>query len=234
MEELFYKDAYIKHFEAEVVEVIDKKYIILSQTTFYPQSGGQPHDIGVLTKDGEVYEICYVSKFNNHILHENEKHGLKKGDKIKGEINWDKRYKLMRMHTAAHVLSAVLFNETKALITGNQLSDDISRIDFSLENFNKDKIQEYINIANNYIKKDLQVKSYFISRKEADSMEQLSKLAKGLSLEIKNIRIVEIISLDKQGDGGTHVNSLKEIGLIKLERLENKGTKNRRIYFSLN
>ncbi|HLC63694.1 MAG TPA: alanyl-tRNA editing protein AlaXM [Candidatus Nanoarchaeia archaeon] len=232
-QQLYYRDAYLKQCEATVKEVQENKLIVLDKTCFYPQGGGQPSDIGILTCDGETYLVDRVSKKDNKIVHEVQKLGLKPGDKIKAAINWEKRYKLMRMHTSAHVISAVMHSQASALITGNQLDENLSRIDFSLDNFNREQIEKYIEQANQYIKKNLPVKSYFISKKEAESMETLSKLAKGLPQDIKEIRIVEIQGLDKQADGGCHVKSLKEIGKILLDRLENKGSKNRRLYFKL-
>ena len=230
---LYLKDAYLKEFTAIVREVENENLIVLDKTAFYPKGGGQPSDIGILIKDGENYVVCNVSKKDGKTLHEVEKLGLKPGDKIKGEINWQKRHKLMRMHTATHVISAIMHNKAKALITGNQLDEEVTRIDFSLEDFNREKIEEYIKEANEQINNNLPVLSYFISKQEAESIEQLSKLAKGLPAEIKDIRIVEIKGLDKQADGGTHVRNLKEIGKIELVRLENKGSKNRRLYFKL-
>lgn len=232
-QQLYYQDAYLKQFEATIQEVQDEKLIILDKTCFYPQGGGQPPDVGILIHNGETYTVAHVGKKDGNIIHEVAKHGLKKGDKIKGEINWNKRYKLMRMHTAAHTISAVMHSQAGALITGNQLDEEISRIDFALEQFKREQIEQYIEEANQYIRKNLPVKSYFISKEEAESMEQLSKLAKGLPQDIKDIRIVEIQGLDKQADGGTHVTNLKEIGKIILDRLENKGSKNRRLYFRL-
>ena len=233
MRELYYQDAYLKVFDAVVEEVIDEHYILLNHTAFYPQGGGQPSDIGILIRDGETFIVEHVKKENGKIVHEVTKHGLEKGDSVKGQINWEKRHKLMKMHTAAHVVSAVMHLKTGALITGNQLGEELTRIDFSLENFDREKIQNYVDESNRFVQKDLPVKSYFITKKEAENIEQLSKLAKGLPEHLKDIRIVEIEGLDKQGDGGTHVKSLKEVGEIVLEKIENKGSKNRRLYFSL-
>ena len=230
---LYYKDAYQKEFTAVVKAVQDEKLIILDQTAFYPQGGGQPSDIGVLVHDGENYIIPHVGKKDGKILHETEKLGLKPGDIVKGEINWSKRHKIMRMHTAAHLISAIIHNNTQALITGNQLDEELSRIDFALEEFNREQIEGYIAEANIYIKKNLPVTSYFITKEQAASQEQLTKLAKGLPPDIKDIRIVQIGELDKQADGGTHVKELRELGKIELVKLENKGSKNRRLYFKL-
>lgn len=232
-EALYLDDSYLKEFEAEVVSVKDGKYIILDKTLFYYSSGGQPYDTGKLTKDGEEFNVVFVGKFSGEILHEIDKLGLKKGDKVKGVIDWDRRYRLMRSHTAAHVLSAVFHKEAGALITGNQLNVDKSRIDFSLGDFDRGKINEYFEKANEYVKKDLQIKTYYMLREAVEKVPEMQKLAKGLLEGINNLRIVEIEELDKQADGGTHVKSLKEVGEIKFLKADNKGKNNRRVYFSL-
>ena len=111
MNNLLYLDnSYLKEFEAVVEYVNDDKYIILDQTAFYPSSGGQPNDTGTMICNGEEYNVVYVTKIDGKVSHEVDKPGLKIGDKIKGVINWERRYKLMRMHTAAHVLNAIFFN----------------------------------------------------------------------------------------------------------------------------
>ena len=139
----------------------------------------------------------------------------------------------MKMHTAAHIISAIIHKKTGAMITGNQLDVKKSRIDFSLDNFNKEEIQEYIEEANNEIKKGHKVETSIISKEEAEKIKNLSKLAKGLPPSLKEIRIVKIGNIDEQADGGTHVKSTKEIGKIALVSVENKGKSNRRLYFSL-
>jgi len=233
---IYYQDAYIKQFEATIQEVQEGKLIILDKTCFYPAGGGQPSDMGVLIHQGETFIVNHVGKKDGNIIHEVAKLGLKKGDEVQGEINWNKRYKLMRMHTAAHTIAAIMHSLASALITGNRLDEETSRIDFSLDNFNREQIGQYIEQANECIRKNLPVKSYFISVEEAKAIPELSKLAVfNLDKIAENgkIRIVEIAGLDKQADGGTHVKSLKEIGKIILDRLENKGSKNRRLYFKL-
>ncbi len=229
---LYLNDSYLKEFEAVVEEINNGKYIVLSETLFYPNGGGQPCDIGMITKDGEEYKVVYVGKFEGKISHEVDKEGLKVGDKVKGEIDWARRHKLMRYHTAAHIVSGVFNKETGALITGNQLDLEKGRIDFDLENFDREKIDEYFKKANEIVKKDLQVKTYYITREEALEIPELAKLAKGL-LNVENVRVVDIVGFDRQACGGTHVKSLSEVGEIEFIKAENKGKSNRRVYFRL-
>jgi misacylated tRNA(Ala) deacylase len=231
---LYMEDSFLKEFDAEVKEVNDSKFIVLNNTAFYPNSGGQPHDTGIIkTESGDEYKVVFVGKFSGNISHEVDHEGLKLGDKVHCTLDWDRRYKLMRNHTAAHILSEMVHKETGALITGNQLNVDKSRIDFSQENYDVEKIKDCIQKSNEIIDKDLPIKAYFLPREEAMQLPQLTKLAKGLPDSIKEIRIVEIIGYDKQGDGGTHVKSLKEVGHLEFIKAENKGKNNRRVYFKL-
>ena len=230
----YFRNSYKKEFEAEIKEVNENK-VILSATYFYPSSGGQPNDTGkmIRTQDRKEFKVIDIKKENNAVIHILDSSGLSKGDKVKCIIDWDRRYKLMKMHTAAHIISAIIHKKTGAMITGNQLDVKKSRIDFSLDNFNKEEIQEYIEEANNEIKKGHKVETSIISKEEAEKIKNLSKLAKGLPPSLKEIRIVKIGNIDEQADGGTHVKSTKEIGKIALVSVENKGKSNRRLYFSL-
>lgn len=229
---LYLNNQYMKEFEAEV-DGAKGKYIVLKQTAFYPNSGGQPHDTGIMKKDGKEYKVVYVGKFGGNISHEVDREGLRKGDKVKCSIDWKRRHKLMRSHTAAHIVSQIINKETGAMITGNQLDIDKNRIDFSLEDYNPDMMQNYIDMANEIVEKDLPISTKYISRGEAEKDQSLSKLAKGLPKDIKKIRLVKIGDFDIQADGGTHVKSTKEIGSIKLLKCKNKGKNNRRLYFTL-
>ena len=230
---LYMDDSYLKEFEATVESVKDYKYIVLDKTTFYPNVGGQPYDTGVLIRDGEEFPVAYVGKFSGQISHEVSKLGLEEGDKVIGKINWERRYKLMRMHTAAHLLSGVFHTKLGALITGNQKDVEKSRMDFDLEDFDKEKIEEMVSLANEIVKKYLPVKVYYRAREEAMKIPGIIKLANALPPDIDKLRIVEIEGVDIQADGGTHVKSLKEIGTIEVVKIENKGKSNRRLYFTL-
>ncbi|MFQ5647830.1 MAG: alanyl-tRNA editing protein AlaXM [Candidatus Aenigmatarchaeota archaeon] len=235
MEALYLADSYLKEFEATVKQVNDGKFIVLNQTAFYPSSGGQPHDTGVMVResDGKEFKVVFTGKFSGQISHEVDQEGLQPEDKVNCRLDWDRRYKLMRMHTAAHIISAILYKEAGALITGNQLDLDKSRIDFSLEHFDREKLIEYIQKSNEYVQRDLEVRISQMPREEVEQDPELVKLAKGLPPGIKVLRIVEIVGLDKQPDGGTHVKSLKEVGTIKFLKAENKGKNNRRMYYTL-
>ncbi len=230
---LYLDDSYLREFEAVVV-ALDGANVFLDQTAFYPESGGQPHDTGTLTRivDSGVFQVADVRKISGDIAHVVGQ-GLKSGDRVIGVIDWGRRYKLMRMHSAAHVLSAVFHQNANALIAGNQLGFDMSRIDFSLENFDRGKIDSYFQEANGVIAKNLKVRVGYMPRSEAEKDSSLFKLAKELPSSIKELRIVEIVGFDRQADGGTHIKQTSEIGRIKFLKAENKGKSNRRVYFQL-
>ena len=230
---LYLDDSYLKEFEAKVVSVKDGKYVVLDKTVFYPNSGGQPYDAGVFIRksDNKEFKVVYVGKFSGEISHEIGGDGLMVGDDIIGRIDWDRRYKLMRMHTACHVLAGIIHKETGAMITGNQLDIEKSRIDFSLENFNKEEMANYIQKSNEIIAKNLGIKVYYLDKNQ--NAEEFLKLAKGLPPDLERIRIVEIEDFDKQPDGGTHVKNTSEIGNLELIKCDNKGANFRRVYFRL-
>ncbi|MFC2143981.1 alanine--tRNA ligase-related protein, partial [Candidatus Aenigmatarchaeota archaeon] len=196
---LYMNDSYMKEWES-TVEKADKKFIVLDKTAFYPKSGGQPWDEGEIinTNGGEVFKVVFVGKFSGSISHEVDKEGLQPGDKVKCRIDWDRRYKFMRMHTAAHVLSGIVEKETGALITGNQLGEDRSRLDLNIENFDKEKFIEYVRMSNELISKDLPVKVSFMPRDDALKDKDLFKLAgvdpaTMLPPSVKEVRIVDIV-----------------------------------------
>ena len=233
MDALYLKDSYQKEFTARIINV-EGNFVYLNQTAFYPNSGGQPHDTGSLYRGKEEFNVLFTTKMSGKIAHQVDKIGLKINDEVKGYITWDRRYKLMRMHTSSHILSAVFSKEAHALITGNQLDLEQSRIDFSLENFDRERINEYFKKANEIVKKNFPIKVYELPRHEVERNPEMVKLAKGLPPMIQNLRIVEIHGYDKQPDGGTHVKSTKEVGIINFLKAENKGKDNRRVYFTLN
>ncbi|MHC1572940.1 MAG: alanine--tRNA ligase-related protein [Candidatus Syntropharchaeales archaeon] len=234
--EIYLEDSYRREHETRAIAVKDSKFVVLDSTIFYPEGGGQPHDRGEIISlaDGARYPVVYVGKFDGNVSHEIDSDfcNLKEGDRVRCVIDWERRYKLMRSHTAAHLVSAIINQRTGALITGNQLDIEKVRIDFSLEKFERDVMKGFLDYANEIIKQDLPVRHYYLSREEAER-EGVSLLAKGLPPDLEELRVVEIEGIDRQADGGTHVRHLSEIGEIELLKLENKGKKNRRVYFKL-
>ncbi len=233
MTELLYiKDSYIKEFEAAVVSATNNE-IILNKTAFYPAGGGVPCDKGVLIVNHKAYNIINVVKKDGNVVHEVAEFGITQGEPVKAVLDWQWRYVLMRMHTACHVLSSVFVKEAGALITGNQLGLTQSRVDFNLEKFDREKIQQYIERANELLNTNQDVTVSFMPRAEAEKIQELAKLAIGLKQGIEEIRIVKIGNIDMQADGGLHVKNTGEVGAIQLLKCENKGKANRRVYFTL-
>ena len=231
---LYLVDSYLKEADATVISVKDGKFVVLDKTIFYPNGGGQPYDKGKITRGGEDFAVVYVGKFSGEVSHEVDHPGLGVGDKVHLVLDWERRYRLMRSHTAAHVVAALLNQGTGALITGNQLDVDHVRFDFNLELFDPEVLKKYLEKANQLFGTDVPVKWYELPREEAFKISGVVKMAGAFPPDLPFLRIVEIIGVDKQADGGTHVRNLKEVGQVHLLKTENKGKSNRRIYFKLN
>ncbi len=230
---LYLEDSYLKECTATIVRVMEGKRVVLDQTIFYPRGGGQPHDTGKIVRGDEVFKVVYVEKSGGEIIHEVDREGLKEGDKVQCILDWDRRYKFMRSHTATHLLASLICNETGALVTGNQIGEDKVRIDFSLEGLNRELAMKFVEKANEILRKNIPVKWYELPREEALKIPGVIKMAGALPPNIPFLRIVEIVGVDKQADGGTHVRNLREVGQIRLLKVESKGRLNKRVYFTL-
>lgn len=226
---LFWDDMYAREFDAEV-ELVDGNRVVLDQTAFNPRGGGLVSDTGRLN-GVKVIEATKEGDSVYHILEAQAE--LRVGDKVHGVLDWDRRYRIMRMHTSAHILSAVVNRETGALITGNQISPDESRVDFNLEDFSKDKMSSYIDGVNEAVARGLEVKTFFMKREEALATPGFVKLANAMPPSLDVLRIVQIGDVDTQADGGVHVRNTSEIGKVVGLKTENKGKSNRRLYFTV-
>ena len=226
---LFWEDMYQQVFEARV-ETVAGNNLVLDQTAFNPRGGGLVSDTGTIngirvvevTKEGDTISHAFASP-----------PPLKTGDPVKGVLDWERRHRVMRMHTAAHILSSVVNRETGALITGNQINPDESRVDFNLDSFDREKMSVYIDSVNEAVKRGLEIRTYFMRREEAVTVPGLVKLAKAAPPSLEVLRIVEIGDIDTQADGGVHVRNTNEIGTVVGLRTENKGKNNRRLYFTV-
>lgn len=230
---LYLLDSYLKKCDATVVSVKDGKYITLDQTIFYPKGGGQPHDTGRITKKNDTFKVVFVGKFEGSISHEVDRPGLMEGDSVHCILDWNRRYRLMRSHTAAHLFASLLCQGTGALVTGNQLEEDKIRFDFNLEQYDRNTLTKYISETNKLLRKNISVRWYELPRKKALKIRGVIKMAEALPPAVPNLRIVEIEDLDRQADGGTHVRNLREVGQIELLKTRNKGKNNRRVYLKL-
>lgn len=231
-EQAYLLDCYCKEFSAKVISVLDN-LVELDKTYFYPTSGGQPFDTGKIIFGSDEFNVLEVLKKDNQILHQLDKPGIKVGDIVNCKIDWERRYKLMRYHTASHILATIIFNETGSEITGNQLYTDKARVDFSLQDFDRSLMKSFEEKTNNIINNNIAVQFRILDRDEAFQIPSLVKLRKQFPESITKIRIVDIGDFDHQACGGTHVSSTSEIGEIEIYELENKGKDRRRIYFRL-
>ncbi|ABN70233.1 Ala-tRNA(Pro) hydrolase [Staphylothermus marinus F1] len=232
---LYQYDSYLKENTATIREVIGNK-IVFDTTIFHPRSGGVDHDTGKLVKDNKEYRVVQVLFDKNigdvvHIV--DGEHDLKAGDVVKQVIDWNRRYKLMRLHTAAHILASVMYRDYGALITGGNISEEYAYDDYSLEEFNKELFLDVVEKANQIIKRNIEVKVYWLPREEALKIPGIVKLAKRMPPNIDMLRIVEIPGVDIQADGGPHVKNTGEIGEIVPLKIVNKGRKRKRLYYTV-
>ena len=232
-EEIFRDDAYAKSCEAKVVSVSEAG-IELDRTVFYPTSGGQPGDTGALRlADGETIRITDARKDRGTGIHlhipEDGGHGLKPGDSVTAEIDWDRRHRLMRMHTCMHLLCSIIEGE----VTGGQVGEIKSRLDFNLPDTQLDK-EAITAELNRLIERDAPLTVTWITD---DELEAKPELVRTMSVRPPSgagkVRLMEIEGIDLQPCGGTHVARTGEIGRVRVGKIENKGRQNRRINLHL-
>ncbi len=233
---LYYENVYLKNFEATVVGV-DGVSVFLNETAFYPRGGGQPTDRGTLESESGTGWVVGVSKQDGDIVHEIEGEIPAAGEEVTAYLDWELRYRLMRLHTALHIMSAVVYRTWGATVTGANIADDGSkaRMDFALEGMRVADLLEEIGAAVNAdIGKEVPVKTYELPRAEAMEIPDLIRTRLSLLPEgLKSVRIVEIEGVDLQADGGTHVSNTREVGRVKILGGSNKGRINRRVEIAL-
>ena len=228
-EPLYHTDAYLKEFDATITAV-DGNKIALDRTAFYPGGGGQPNDVGTITLGDQSWTVIKVSKQGADIWHELDREPPAIGSVIHGVIDWDRRYKLMRTHTAMHILCGVIFRDYGASVTGGNMEPLKGRMDFEFETMRQEfvkTIEEKINIevAN---ARPTHVK--ILPRDEAFQIPDLIRTKISLLPPgIPEVRTVEIEGLDLQADGGTHVANTSEVGRIRVVDYKSKGKINKRI-----
>jgi len=229
---LYMDDSYLREFTATVTRVTDNG-IVLDQTAFYPKGGGLPGDSGSMTKGSESHIVDDTIKEGDEVMHHLATVGIEVGDGVRGTLNWGRRYAMMRMHTGMHALASIFNKKVGALITGNQVNEDRSRLDVNIDKFDRELIEGAIAETNRELVKNVNVKVYYLPREEALGMPGMVKLAEAAPPDVERLRIVEIEGLDVQADGGPHVANTGEVGVLVLGKVENKGKSNRRIYFTL-
>ena len=230
---LFLDDAYLRGFDAVVTAVDSEgRRVALDRTAFYPTGGGQPHDVGTLAE----LPVVDVRKEGDAVWHTigGEAPLPSAGDAVHGELDWDRRHKLMRTHTALHVLCGVIWNEWGKAVTGGNMEPLSARMDFEFDPLPEGFGPRVEELVNKELAADYRIEVSFLPRDTAVADEDLIRTKVNLIPEsVKDIRVVDIVGLDKQADGGTHVASTKQVGRVEVTKVDNKGRQNRRVRIRL-
>ena len=231
---LYSTDAYVRSFDASVVEITPDGGVVLDRTAFYPTGGGQPHDLGTLTWEGGSGMVVEVRKSGPLVVHRLDGEPPPVGARVHGEIDWDRRYALMRHHTALHSMSGVIFQLFGATVTGGQMYPDRARMDFLLPDLSAERLKRIEEQTNELLSEGHPVSIRFLPRDEAFQIPDLIRTKINLLPEgIDVIRVVNIEGVDQQADGGTHVANTREVGRVRITGSENKGKGNKRLEIAL-
>ena len=235
---LYLRDAYLRTFTARVTDARDGA-VALDRTAFYPTGGGQPHDTGTLAGlpvvevrkgEGDVVPVVDVRKEGDDVWHTLDGRLPAVGDEVEGEIDWERRHQLMRTHSALHVLCGVIWNEWGKAVTGGNMEELAARMDFEFDPLPEGFATRVEQLVNAELAAARPIEVSFLPRDEALADDALIRTKVNLIPEsVTEIRVVDIVGLDKQADGGTHVRSTDEVGRIKVVKTESKGKGNKRI-----
>ena len=230
---LFHSESYVKEFQAIVTGVFDGG-VVLDRTAFYTGGGGQPSDSGTLTDGDREYRVTGVKRSDRKLVHQIAGDLPAAGATVNGLIDWDRRYLLMRTHTALHILCGVVWRDYGALVTGGDMKPGEGRMDFEFENFSAEFVDELEIKVNAEVAADRDIHVNNLTRAEADQVPDLIRTKINLlPPNIQKIRTIDIHGLDLQADGGTHVANTREVGVIKVVGHESKGRINKRIRIAL-
>lgn len=223
-------DSYLTRAEGRVLEVVPDG-VILDRTCFYARGGGQPGDIGLLRFDGGEATVVDTVRNQGRIVHVVEGEVRPEpGMEVEAAIDWDRRYLLMRTHTALHALSGVVWRDFAAKVTGGNMEPGEARMDFELDSMSVEFGQQVENTLNAELVKGYPAEIIFLSREVAMNDPDLIRTKVNLIPEyVQDIRVVDIVGLDKQADGGTHVRSTLEVGTVEVIKTESKGKANKRM-----
>jgi misacylated tRNA(Ala) deacylase len=240
-EQLCYSDAYARTIEARVaaVENGETTSVVLDRTVFYPGGGGQPSDRGLLLRnaDGRQWTVRSARKAGGEIVHDLEPDGGDPpaiGETLQVDLAWARRHALMRTHTALHALCGVVWRDYGALVTGGNMEPGSGRMDFEFERMSGDLVDAIESTVNAELAAAREVRVNVLPRAEAFAIPDLIRTKINLLPEgIEQIRTIEIVGLDLQADGGTHVANTREVGGIRVTGYESKGRINKRIRIEL-
>lgn len=232
---LYQTNSYLREFDATVQAVRDEG-VVLDRTAFYPGGGGQPADTGVLVADdGSTYRVVGMKRLDGQIVHLLEGEARPAvGAQVHGVLDWERRYLLMRTHTAMHILCGVVWRDYGAQVTGGNMEPGRGRMDFEFEHLQKELVQEIEEKINAEVAAARDVRVAILPREEAFQIPDLIRTKINLlPPHIQEVRVVEIVGLDLQADGGTHVANTREVGRIKIVGYKSKGRINKRLMIAL-
>ncbi|MCX6026010.1 MAG: alanyl-tRNA editing protein [Chloroflexi bacterium] len=226
---IYHTDSYLREFEAQVLES-GPAGVVLDRTAFYPGGGGQPCDLGYLEAADRTWPVSGVRKENAVVVHSCGDNPPAAGVRVRGRLDWDRRYALMRVHTALHVLCGVIWRDYAAHVTGGHMDVLRARMDFEFENMHQDLVREIEARANREVETAREVRVRLLPREEALAIPDLIRTKINLLPEgLREIRVVEIVGLDLQADGGTHLANTREVGVIRIADYKSKGRINKRL-----
>ena len=232
-EELYLRDQYLREFDAKIVEV-GPSYVVLDRTAFFPRASGLEGDRGKIAAETGEYTVTGVKREGDKILHFVEtREGLTEGMEVHGILDWSNRYRQMRLHTASHIVSAILYKKYGATVTGGHITAEKAREQYNVDALTPEVISDVFERANEVVRQELPVKVYWLPRDEALKIPGIVKLAAKMPPNVERWRIVEIPGIDIQADGGPHVSNTKEIGKIAFLKKENKGKGKKVIQFTV-
>lgn len=234
-EQIYSTDAYASDMTATVVDVDrDDGRVLLDRTVFYPGGGGQPPDTGELHIGDDRLAVVRVTRDAKGVWHWLEGGLPSAGIDVVGRVDWERRYLLMRTHTAMHAMCGVVWNSFQSPVTGGDMKEGQGRLDFELPDWDPEDRQPIEDEVNRQLGLALPVEVGFLPREEADQDPSLIRTKVSLlPPSLREVRVIDIVGLDRQADGGTHVNSTSEVGGIEITKVESKGKGFRRIRFRL-
>ena len=230
---LFHDHSYLQDFDATVTAIADAG-VALDRTAFYIGGGGQPSDVGILTAGGHQYAVTGIKRDGGLLVHLIDGDRPSEGSLVAGRIDWERRYRLMRTHTALHILCGVVWRDYGAQVTGGNMQPGEARMDFELERMSADFAEEVEAKVNQEVSAARSVLVANLPREEAEQIPDLIRTKINLlPANINEVRTIDIQGLDVQADGGTHVNNTTEVGRIRVVGHESKGRINKRLRIAL-
>ena len=228
---LCYRDAYARQVDATVTAVdADAGEVLLDRTVLYPGGGGQPADTGTLRSGSDTWVVTGARKRGDDIWHSIEGSAPPVGTNLSAELDWERRHALMRTHSALHVLCGVIWRDHRASVTGGNMEPLSGRMDFEFETMRGELVAEIEGRVNEEITADREIRVALLPREEAFAIPDLIRTKINLLPDgISKVRTIEIVGLDLQADGGTHVARTSEIGRVRVTGYESKGRINKRI-----